>query len=259
MASSRSSRRDIETATNSPGQAGARDSASRNQLSGIPEGFFIQWFKSHGRYFPWRERHVTPFGVLVAEILLRQTKAEMVASCWPELVKRYPSPQELAQAREGEIWELVHNLGLGRQRVLALRAVSSELVRRFKGQVPASLEELLSLPHVGLYTAHAVCVFAFGMRLPVVDSNVIRLFSRLTGQQMKKDIRRCLVAWEIAWSILPATGAREHNFGLLDFAGTVCTSLYPACISCPISCYCVYHACSNKFITNSSSSRGDDT
>ncbi len=208
-------------------------------LPGVPEHFFSDWFYQNGRSFPWREEGTTAFGVLVAEMLLRQTKAEMVAQCWPLLIKRFPTPGDLSQAGEDATWELVRGLGLGRQRSAALRTVSAELVERFGGQVPASVEELLSLPHVGIYTAHAVCVFAFGIRLPVVDSNIIRLFSRLTGQRMKNDNRRCSPAWEIAWGILPTSGVREHNYGLLDFAGTVCTPARPRCAACPLSQRCV--------------------
>jgi DNA (cytosine-5)-methyltransferase 1 len=208
-------------------------------LPAIREYFFSEWYSQNGRSFPWRERATTAFGLLVAEMLLRQTRAEMVAERWPLLIERFPSPADFSQAGDDDIWELVHGLGLGRQRSVALRAVSAALVERFGGLVPASVEELLSLPHVGVYTAHAVCVFAFGMRLPVVDSNVIRLFSRLTGQQIRNDNRRCSPAWEIAWGILPLSGVREHNYGLLDFAGTVCTPTRPRCAGCPLSQQCI--------------------
>ena len=57
----------------------------------IPAGFFANWFKYHGRSFPWREEDVSPFGVLLAEVLLKQTRAEMVAGVWPGLYRKYPN------------------------------------------------------------------------------------------------------------------------------------------------------------------------
>lgn len=209
------------------------------RLPRVPEYFFVEWYLQNGRWFPWRERGVTAYGILVAEMLLRQTKAEMVAGCWPLLLDRWPAPRDLSQASEDDIWEVVRGLGLGRQRASALRAVALELVRRFDGEVPGSVEDLMSLPHVGLYTAHAVCVFAYNMRLPVVDNNVIRLFSRLAGVPLNADNRRSPLAWEIAWSLLPGSAAREHSLGLLDFAGMVCTPSRPRCESCPLGTCCL--------------------
>ena len=56
----------------------------------IPDGFFVNWYEEHGRSFPWRDGGVTPFAILVVEVLLQQTRAEMVAQVWPSLVREYP-------------------------------------------------------------------------------------------------------------------------------------------------------------------------
>src|SRR3989442_506120 len=82
----------------------------------IPEDSFADWYVRHGRSFPWRDPSTTPFGILVAEILLRQTKAEMVAVVWPSLIRRYKNPVSLAASHRGKLRGTIKQLGLGRQR-----------------------------------------------------------------------------------------------------------------------------------------------
>lgn len=208
----------------------------------LPPGFFVAWFRERGRAFPWREPGTSPFGILVAEMLLRQTRAEMVAPVWREMVARYPAPEGLGAAPPGELHELVRCLGFGQQRVAALKAVVRALVERHGGAVPSTVEELEALPHVGPYAARAVCCFAYGQPVPVVDSNVLRLFSRLAGWQLPWDIRRTKAgpAWQVASQLLPPEAPKEHNYGVLDFAAEVCKPIRPRCESCPLAGCCRY-------------------
>lgn len=170
--------------------------------------------------------------------MLRQTRADMVANIWPEFIERYPDPSHCANASSAELYSLVAPLGLGRQRVEALQAVSRALVKDHRGKVPRRIDSLLSLPHVGLYTAHAVACFAFGRKVPVVDGNVIRLFSRLMGAHLPPDNRRVPEVWSLAWRILPSKGVREHNYGILDFCADVCKPLGPQHDGCPLAPIC---------------------
>lgn len=201
--------------------------------------FFRRWYRECGRAFPWRDPGVTPFGTLIAEMLLRQTRAEMVAALWPTFLERYPTPAACAAASDEELYAFLAPLGLGRQRAEAIRLTSQSLLERHGGAVPRSIDALLELPHIGLYSAHAVACFAYGRRVPVVDVNVIRLFSRLTGQAFSRDNRRAPEAWALAWRILPDRAVREHNYGILDFAATVCKPSSPAHDTCPLAPYCM--------------------
>jgi len=208
----------------------------------LPRNFFVNWFRERGRSFPWRDPGTSPYGILMAEMLLRQTRAEMVAPVWKELVSRYPDPQALDAALSDDLYHLVQCLGLGQQRVVALKGVARALLERYGGTIPNKVEELEALPHVGPYAARAVCCFAYGQPLPVVDSNVLRLFSRLAGWQLPRDIRRrkASPAWEIATRLLPPESAREHNYGVLDFAAEVCAPLRPRCEACPFAGSCMH-------------------
>ena len=93
----------------------------------IPVGFFANWFKEHGRSFPWRGEEVSPYGILLAEVLLKQTRAEMVATVWPSLLRRYPSPADLASANPENLFQHIACLGFGCQRTAALLRLSAAL------------------------------------------------------------------------------------------------------------------------------------
>ena len=205
---------------------------------GIPDGFFADWYKARGRSFPWREEETSPYGVLVAEVLLKQTRAEMVAAVWPGLLKRYACATDLTSADPEEIYRRISCLGFGRQRTTALRQLSAALIET--GGVPSQPVDLMELPHVGIYSAHAVACFAFDRRVPVVDLSIVRVLSRLSGIEPPSDIRRAPEVWEIAWSLLPAREIKEHNYGLLDFAASVCKARSPRCGDCPASSGCAH-------------------
>lgn len=214
---------------------------SRELLIGKASREFRRFFRRHSRVFPWRQRGTTPFGILVAEMLLRQTRATQVAEVWPTLIERYPGPGEVARADPEELYALLLPLGLGRQRAEALREMSTALIERHGGRVPRKVESLYNLPHVGLYSAHATACFAFGQRVALVDVNVIRVLSRLFGVTLKPDNRRAPEAWRLAEAIMPTTGpAKEHHYGLLDFAALICTPGKPLCRECPLNKDCAW-------------------
>lgn len=204
------------------------------------ERFFSRFERASGRKFPWRLRGTSAYRMLVAEVLLRQTKAEDVVEVWRFLVGAYPTPAALAAARLDVLRRVLRPLGLNRQRAIALKRISEAVVRELGGRVPNTLETLLSLPHVGLYAACALLSFKYGARAPIVDTNILRVFGRITGQDLGKDLRRNPDAWSLAWSILPRKHAAEHNYGLLDFAALVCRPRAPLCNACPLRRSCRY-------------------
>jgi A/G-specific adenine glycosylase len=202
--------------------------------------FFTRFARSHKRSFPWRKMHVSAYQLLIAEILLKQTKAEDVSSIWQAIIKRYKTPYSLAHAKLHYLSTMIHPLGLHKQRARALKDAAENLTASFAGKVPHNLKDLLSLPHIGLYTACAIGCFKFGQRLPIVDANVLRVFSRITGQNLGRDLRRNREVWSLAWSILPKSNVHLHNYGMLDFAAIICTARRPLCKSCPLREVCIY-------------------
>jgi A/G-specific adenine glycosylase len=204
----------------------------------IKEGFFVDWYSNQGRSFPWREPGVTPFGILVVEILLRQTKAEMVAKVWPGLLGAYPCPTALVDSNRKALRAMIAGLGFGTQRTEALYSICQVLEKEHQGVVPSRIEDLQNLPHLGIYSSHAIACFAFDAQVAVVDSNVKRLLERLFGLSLVPDIRRARDAWDIAAALLAPGNAKAHNYGLLDFTATMCKSRRPLCEECPLANGC---------------------
>lgn len=214
--------------------------------------FFVDWFKARGREFPWRKADTTPFAFLITEMLLRQTRAGHVAKIWTGFIQDYPDAESLAKARKDELVSRLKVLGFGEQKAEALKSAATWLLEHHRGQVPDSLEQLLDIPHVGNYAARAILCFAFGRRVEIVDTNVLRLFSRYFGIHLKPDIRRAPQAWEIAKNILPRERkkAQQHNYGILDFTADICKSGRPRCEICPLSSSCVWGNIQLNIMTN---------
>jgi A/G-specific adenine glycosylase len=202
------------------------------------KGFFSRFANQNGRSFPWRATNVSSFHLLLAEVLLVQTKAEDVVAVWSQLVRKYPTPPALSRARSESLVRLLRPLGLQNQRAKSLVAISKALGRDFDGRVPRSAEALLSIPHIGLYTASAVGCFAFGKRVPIVDANVLRVLGRIHGAKPGADLRRSREIWTFAWALLPNKNCAVHNYGILDFSSKVCTAKQPRCDSCPLNQVC---------------------
>ena len=204
------------------------------------KGFFARYAHKHLRDFPWRQPGREPFHLLVAELLLVQTKAEDVARLWPLLIRRYGTPARMAAVPSNTLVQLLQPLGLQRQRARALTRVARTLVDTYAAKIPATVEGLLSLPHVGLYVGTAVACFALHHRVPIVDANVVRVLDRITGVRGVHDLRRRLDVWKLAWALLPRKHAALHNYGLLDFAAMTCRSRAPRCNTCNVVSICAY-------------------
>jgi A/G-specific adenine glycosylase len=178
--------------------------------------------------------------LLITEMLLRQTQATAVSKLWCTFIQKYPDATALAQANEADLLNQLGVLGLGQQRSSALIEAAAWLVENHQGQVPDIKEELLKIPHIGEYASHAVLCFAFGYKIEVVDTNILRFYARYYGLDVKPDIRRNPEIWRIAKLSLPKKRkeVQEHNYGLLDFTAEICRAVVPQCNVCPLLSSC---------------------
>jgi A/G-specific adenine glycosylase len=103
------------------------------------------------------------------------------------------------------------------------------------GQLPASVEGLRELPGFGRYTAGAVASIAFGVRAPLVDGNVARVFTRLFAIDEAKPDKR---VWQLAEQLVPAKRPGDFNQALMELGATVCMPAAPLCGACPVSRSC---------------------
>jgi A/G-specific adenine glycosylase len=195
------------------------------------------WSARNARDFPWRETR-DPYEVLLAELLLQRTRADLVPPVLDALLRRYPSPGRLAAASPDDVVELMRPLGFT-HRSARLPHIGRELCARFEGEVPRTDDELMSLPGVGRYVASAVLVMAFGLSRPLLDPNVYRLLQRCLGvtsdRTRPRDDDRL---WSLVAAITPARDPRPVALGMIDLGAVVCRPRRPRCVVCPLRPRC---------------------
>jgi A/G-specific adenine glycosylase len=202
-------------------------------LNAAGQSALLQWAEDHRRAFPWRETR-DPWQVLVSEVMLQQTQAARVVERFERFVERWPDPSCLASEPLAEVLRFWQGLGYPR-RAKNLHLAAELIVSRFSGKVPSTIDDLLSLPGVGQYTARAVMVFAYEETVGVVDTNVGRLLARWSGSSMKPN-----QAQQVADALVAPSRSWEWNQGLFDLAATVCLKRGPRCASCPVQNWCVW-------------------
>ena len=204
-------------------------------------GPVLQWYAANARDLPWRAPGVSPWGVLVSEVMLQQTPVARVLPVWQAWLERWPTPADLAADSPGEAVRAWGRLGYPR-RALRLHQAACAVVDRHGGELPSTHAELLALPGVGEYTAAAVASFAFRQRHVVLDTNVRRVLARsLAGQQLPPPAitRR---ERERAAALLPQDPevAATWAVAVMELGALVCTAASPRCPSCPVTSRCAW-------------------
>lgn len=198
----------------------------------------LRWYDANRREMPWRD-HPDPYAVWVSEIMLQQTQVETVRGYFSRFVEAFPSVAVLAEAPQQDVLKKWEGLGYySRARNLQRAA---QVVSARGGRLPQDVEGWRALPGVGPYTAAAIASICFGVAVPVVDGNVIRVFARFLGwaddfKAARGRVR--LAAWLQPW--VEASGRPgDFNQAMMDLGATVCVPRTPACQTCPLNDRCV--------------------
>ncbi len=186
------------------------------------------------RPFPWRADS-DPWRILLAEMCLRRTRADNVASVYERLLAAAPRPAAV-EPNKDEVRAILHPLGL-RWRAENVIRVAAELVDRHGGQVPTDEAQLRALTGVGDYVASAVRCFAFGVPTVLLDANTRRITQRVTGRPSASAWTTRLEIYRLAGDVGPTA---EFNYALLDFGAAVCRPGVPVCGACPVSGQCAF-------------------
>jgi A/G-specific adenine glycosylase len=199
----------------------------------------LAWFDREKRAMPWRAS-TDPYRVWVSEIMLQQTQVATVIPYYERFMRRFPTLESLAGASEDDVLSLWAGLGYysrARHLLAAARAV------RERGSFPDSFDELLRLPGFGRYTAGAVGSIAFGLRIPCIDGNVIRVVSRLLAleEDPRKGAARKTVEEAAAEWVDPRRPG-DFNQAMMELGAVVCTRDAPYCLLCPLRELCLAHA-----------------
>jgi A/G-specific adenine glycosylase len=186
----------------------------------------LAWYDAHARDLPWR-KSPDPYRVWVSEIMLQQTRVAAVIEHYHEFLKRFPTVQRLAAAREASV--LAAWSGLGYYRRARMLHAAAKVVAREKGNFPNTSEGWRELPGIGRYTAAAIASIAFGEAVAVVDGNVERVVQRMAGKAVTGE-----KVWEMAGGLLDHERPGDFNQAMMELGATVCTPRVPACLTCPV-------------------------
>jgi endonuclease-3 len=183
-------------------------------------------------------KHGNPFQLLISTILSAQTTDVRVNQVTASLYKKYPNPKAFAYADPRELEQELRPTGFFRNKTKSVMGASKAIVEEFDGQVPRTMEEILTLPGVARKTANVVLGTAYGIaKGVVVDTHVMRLSRRLDlsrksePQKIEQDLM----------TVIPENKWIEFSHQLIWHGRRVCVARKPRCVDCNLEkiCYSV--------------------
>jgi A/G-specific adenine glycosylase len=196
----------------------------------------LSWAMTALRDFSWRRKR-TPYSVLIAEFLLKRTTSVAVNRIYDKFLLLYPSIEELSRVDVRNLEELLKAIGYHKLRAREIKEASIYIVNEFGGKIPKDTNMLLSIPYVGPYTAAAILSLGYGIRAPMVDSNVERIIKRMFKSVMPNHSILRLTR-EVANILLPDDKHDTFNLAFLDLGGIICTFREAYCERCPLQEKC---------------------
>ncbi len=195
------------------------------------------WYRNNGRKLPWRET-TDPYKIWLSEIILQQTRVDQGLPYYNNFVESFPTIGDFANAPLDKILRLWQGLGYY-SRARNMHTAAVQVMQQFNGSFPADFESLKKLKGVGEYTAAAIASFAFHLPHPVVDGNVFRFLSRLSGCHVPIDSSPGKkVFLEMAGELFDPKHAAEHNQAMMEMGATICKPKNPKCDECPFQMAC---------------------
>ena len=208
----------------------------------------LKWFYENRRTLPFREDPV-PYHIWVSEIMLQQTRMSAVLPYYARFMEELPTPAHLAACPTDRLHKLWEGLGYY-SRADNLRRAALVIMEKHGGNLPATYEELLALPGIGEYTAGAIASISYGIPVPAVDGNVMRVFSRLYNDRadiMVSATKKRYTARVV--EELPKDTPGDFNQALMELGALICVPGEPHCADCPLADRCAaYEAGSAAYL-----------
>ena len=196
-------------------------------------------FAALDRHFPHARcalNHHNPFELLVATILSAQCTDKRVNQITPRLFRKYPTARAFAGLRPEALEPDVHSAGFFRNKARNIVAMSKKLILEFGGEVPRTMEELLTLPGVARKTANVVLGTAYGIASGiVVDTHVFRVATRrlsLSRENSPDGVERDLL------KLIPPSRWIQFSHQVTTFGREICLARGPRCRECPVEPIC---------------------
>ncbi len=208
----------------------------------------LGWYGQNARVMPWR-RDTDPYRVWVSEIMLQQTRVETVIPYFERFIQAAPNIKTLAGLEEGQLMKLWEGLGYY-SRARSLQKAARFVEEKFAGIFPTGFDDIRALPGIGDYTAGAVASICFGLPVPAVDGNVLRVVARLIAcaDNISAPGVKARFAAMLA-EIYPADRAGDFTQSLMELGAVVCLPHGRAkCEACPLASLCAANAAGTQGI-----------
>lgn len=197
----------------------------------------LQWFDANKRLLPFRQEP-SAYHIWVSEIMLQQTRVAAAIPYYERFIAALPDPAALAACEPDALRKLWQGLGYY-NRVNNMQKAARIVCEQYGGDLPADYDALRSLPGIGDYTAGAVASIAFGIPVPAVDGNVLRVFARLYND----DADVMAPATKKAFTVrvldqMPKATPGPYNEALMELGALVCIPGTPHCEECPLADLC---------------------
>lgn len=179
--------------------------------------------------------HRNPFELAVAVVLSAQATDVSVNKVTPALFEKYPTPEAMAQAELKEIEDCIRTIGLYHNKAKSIQAMSKRLVSDFHGEMPSTMEELLTLPGVGRKSANVILSVCFNVPAIAVDTHVERISKRLGLAQKKDDVYT--VEKKLMKKIEQSQWSHAHHL-FIFFGRYFCKAKNPMCTNCSLQDIC---------------------
>ncbi|KAF0852162.1 mitochondrial adenine DNA glycosylase [Andalucia godoyi] len=191
---------------------------------------------------PLHEVEDIGYHVWVSEVMLQQTRVAAVIDYYKKWMKQFPTAASLAAASLDQVNAAWQGLGYYRRAKL-LHEGAQRVVSEYSGNLPRNSSMLEDIPGIGKYTAGAVASIAYGEPAPVVDGNVLRVYSRLFA--IGDDIKAPATVkkfWALAGKLVHSQRPGDFNQSLMELGAVVCVPKQPACMRCPVKSLCRAYA-----------------
>lgn len=199
----------------------------------------VKWYRENKRILPWRDKG-NAYYTWVSEIMLQQTRVEAVKPYFERFITELPDVESLADCPQEKLLKLWEGLGYY-NRVRNMQEAAQTVKKEYNGRLPEDYQALLSLKGIGSYTAGAIASIAYGINVPAVDGNVLRVISRIT--ESAEDISRQTVRKKIEQQlqeIMPEECPGDFNQALMELGAVVCIPNGKAkCGECPVASVCL--------------------
>lgn len=199
----------------------------------------VKWYRENKRILPWRDKG-NAYYTWVSEIMLQQTRVEAVKPYFERFITELPDVESLADCPQEKLLKLWEGLGYY-NRVRNMQEAAQTVKKEYNGRLPEDYQALLSLKGIGSYTAGVIASIAYGINVPAVDGNVLRVISRIT--ESAEDISRQAVRKKIEQQlqeIMPEECPGDFNQALMELGAVVCIPNGKAkCGECPVASVCL--------------------